>query len=212
MNSAESVASSNTGQVEAAGVPGVGGGHRLQRDPRSIGSLVSLESASATYNDRSTSPPTNDHTGSSRTLCEIENQPEVSQLQPSDPVLNRIKRDCERKEEFLRRPTLPNYLGNIQPPMATPEADFIDYESPHHRSGRASHPVLQDDGRPPVYFGDRYPMNNRDREVVEADGTRRPSQQGGQAEAGGPQYQPPLYGLPLGPGKKIFKKFLMVAE
>ena len=70
------------------------------------------------------------------------------------PVLNRIKKDCELKEEFLKRPNLPNYLappqpqstsnlnqesgvgGNncetpVLPPLASPEIDIL--ASPQHK-------------------------------------------------------------------------------
>ena len=71
------------------------------------------------------------------------------------PVLNRIKKDCELKEEFLKRPNLPNYLsppppqstsnlnqdrgigGNncetpVLPPLASPEIDILT--SPQHKA------------------------------------------------------------------------------
>ena len=75
------------------------------------------------------------------------------------PVLNRIKKDCELKEEFLKRPNLPNYLappppqssshlsidssmgGNncetpVLPPLASPEIDILT--SPQHRALHAA--------------------------------------------------------------------------
>ena len=64
-----------------------------------------------------------------------------------EPVLNRIRKDCELKEEFLKRPNLPNYLSPpppqssqliqdsrlgdnncetpVLPPLASPEIDII---------------------------------------------------------------------------------------
>ena len=64
-----------------------------------------------------------------------------------EPVLNRIRKDCELKEEFLKRPNLPNYLAPpppqssrlmqdsrlgdnncetpVLPPLASPEIDII---------------------------------------------------------------------------------------
>ena len=35
-----------------------------------------------------------------------------------EPVLSRIRKDCELKEEFLKRPNLPNYLAPPPPPMS----------------------------------------------------------------------------------------------
>ena len=75
------------------------------------------------------------------------------------PVLNRIKKDCELKEEFLKRPNLPNYLApptpqtsshlNIEssfgdnncetpvlPPLASPEIDILT--SPQHKAIHAA--------------------------------------------------------------------------
>lgn len=59
------------------------------------------------------------------------------------PVINRIKKDCELKEEFLKRPNLPNYLAPptpqstscetpVLPPLASPEIDILT--SPQHRA------------------------------------------------------------------------------
>ena len=76
-----------------------------------------------------------------------------------EPVLNRIRKDCELKEEFLKRPTLPNYLSPppapyslfphdtrsnndntcltpVLPPLASPEIDILS--SPVNKTTSAS--------------------------------------------------------------------------
>jgi hypothetical protein len=134
------------------------------RDPRSVGSLVSLASSSTTSPWRGT--PTT--TTSSRTLCDSE----AENTNEADPVINRIKRDFERKQEFLRTTNLPNYLGSptpTLPPIASPEPDFSDFR--RQQQEQQPNQIVQGEpmstGRPlpppPVYFGDRYPVhNNRD--------------------------------------------------
>lgn len=96
----------------------------LQRDPRSVGSLVSLDSG---WRPRS-----------------VYTEPEVV---PNDPVISRIKRDVERKQEFLRTNNLPNY---VVPP---------------------DQQIAQGEQRP-VYFGDRFPVHHPRSDPEEPDGNR----------------------------------------
>ena len=83
-----------------------------------------------------------------------------------EPVLTRIKKDCELKEEFLKRPNLPNYLAPppppssisnqggsldensrdtpVLPPLASPEIDYIN--TPLNRAinaGADSNPAVR---------------------------------------------------------------------
>lgn len=120
-----------------------------QHDPRSVGSLVSLDSGSgaAPWSPR----PTADlvPTTTSNDSC-------------SDPVISRIKRDFERKQEFLRTTNLPNYLSSptsATPPtlpsstLASPEPSSNDYYK--------QQPTIVQPERPPVYFGDRFPVHQQ---------------------------------------------------
>ena len=136
-------------------------------DPRSVGSLVSLDS-------------------SSRTLCVGESVPSVPSTvtNDSDPVISRIKRDFERKQEFLRTTNLPNYL-------ASPVSEEYPPRPP---------PVTQEEQRPPVYFGDRFPIHHP-RPIDEEDSG------GGHHRDG--QFH--LYGLHLGKRTEFFENLKILA-
>ena len=75
-----------------------------------------------------------------------------------DPVITRIKRDFERKQEFLRTTNLPNYS------VASPQPNSEEFYKPI---------VQAEERRPPVYFGDRFPhyeteTDSRDQQRQEA--------------------------------------------
>ena len=77
---------------------------------------------------------------SSRTLL-CDNTTEESTAS-NDPVISRIKRDVERKQEFLRATHLPNYLASPTSPTSTNQPSEQCQPQP-----------------PPVYFGDRFPVH-----------------------------------------------------
>ena len=80
---------------------------------------------------------------SSRTLlCETTEESTAS----NDPVISRIKRDVERKQEFLRATHLPNYLASPTSPT-----------SPNQPPTASEQCQIQP---PPVYFGDRFPVHS----------------------------------------------------
>ena len=147
-------------------------------DPRSVGSLVSLDSSSSPW-QRAPTASTVASGNSSRTLCEGESVP--STTNDSDPVISRIKRDFERKQEFLRTTNLPNYL-----------ASPVSEEYPRPQA------VTQEEQRPPVYFGDRFPIHHP-RPIDEED------------SGGGREGQFHLYGLHLGK-KSIFETMILAGN
>ena len=156
-----------------------------QHDPRSIGSLVSLNSNSSPAHWRSQAPP-------QRTESTI-------QSNDCDPVINRIKRDFERKQEFLRTTNLPNYVGS---PVTPPSTQLSSSDPPQpsepffHGSKAPPAIVQQEERRPPVYFGDRFPVHQYNQET-ELDGQQQSSR------AGAGQFH--LYGLQLGKILKILE-------
>ena len=112
----------------------------------------------------------------------------------NDPVISRIKRDVERKQEFLRATHLPNYLAS----PTNSQASTIQQQSSEQQC--QPHPPH------PVYFGDRFPVHQPRSEEEEAallasaSGGHNRQVGGGQQGAVG-QFQ--LYGLPI--GKKIVR-------
>ena len=112
----------------------------------------------------------------------------------NDPVISRIKRDVERKQEFLRATHLPNYLAS----PTNSQASTILQQSSEQPQCQPPHPQPH-----PVYFGDRFPVHQPRSEEEEAallasaasGGHNRQAVGGGQQGAVG-QFQ--LYGLPIG--------------
>ena len=126
---------------------------------------------------------------SSRTLlCETTEESTAS----NDPVISRIKRDVERKQEFLRATHLPNYLASpTSNTTTTSTAAAVIQQQPSAEcqpqqivQGVPQQPVPQPH---PVYFGDRFPVHQpRGDEVAESEaaisaaavggpGSRRPA-------------------------------------
>ena len=116
----------------------------------------------------------------------------------NDPVISRIKRDVERKQEFLRATHLPNYLAS----PTNSQTSTIQQQSSEQQCQPHPHPPPH-----PVYFGDRFPVHQPRSEEEEAallastSGGHNRQVVGGQQGAVG-QFQ--LYGLPI--GKKIPSK------
>ena len=118
----------------------------------------------------------------------------------NDPVISRIKRDVERKQEFLRATHLPNYLAS----PTNSQASTILQQSSEQPQCQQPHPQPH-----PVYFGDRFPVHQPRGDEEEAallasaasGGHNRQVVGGGQQGAVG-QFQ--LYGLPI--GKKSYVK------
>ena len=98
----------------------------------------------------------------------------------NDPVISRIKRDVERKQEFLRATHLPNYLAS---PTVVQQPSSED-QIPQIVQGESRQPPL------PVYFGDRFPVHqprgDEDQDTI------------GQNSRSGTAGQFHLYGLQLG--------------
>ena len=102
-----------------------------------------------------------------------------------EPVLNRIRKDCELKEEFLKRPNLPNYLapppptslsllndrlGNnnsdapVLPPLASPEIDIFSSPVNKTSSASAEHDTTVTSNvktQPPPYYSPPSHKNSR---------------------------------------------------
>ena len=121
----------------------------------------------------------------------------------NDPVISRIKRDVERKQEFLRATHLPNYLAS----PTNSQASTILQQSSEQPQCQQPHPQPH-----PVYFGDRFPVHQPRSEEEEAallasGGHNRQVVGGGQQGAVG-QFQ--LYGLPI--GKKSYVKMKNEAQ
>ena len=94
---------------------------------------VSIVSGASPWRTSSTASTT------TRTLCDSKES--VPNLDSSpDPVISRIRRDFERKQEFLRTTNLPNYLGSPthpqQPVSASVQARTAPPPPPH--AGRCS--------------------------------------------------------------------------
>ena len=77
----------------------------------------------------------------------------------NDPVISRIKRDVERKQEFLRATHLPNYLAS---PTNSQTSTILQQSS---EQPQCQQPHLQPH---PVYFGDRFPVHQPRSEEEEA--------------------------------------------
>ena len=123
----------------------------------------------------------------------------------NDPVISRIKRDVERKQEFLRATHLPNYLASPTSNTTTSTAAAVIQQQPSAEcqpqqivQGVPQQPVPQPH---PVYFGDRFPVHQpRGDEVAESEAAIAAAAAGvgGPGSRSGVASQFHLYGLPLG--------------
>lgn len=110
-------------------------------NPRSVGSLVTLGDQAHHYR-RMASVQQQPLTASNSDSTNHDSVPNDNSAS-SDPVISRIKRDFERKQEFLRATNLPNYLASPQlPASAATSGREEQARSPH-----------------PVYFEDRFPVH-----------------------------------------------------
>ena len=77
-----------------------------------------------------------------RTLCDSKESVPNLDLSSPDPVISRIRRDFERKQEFLRTTNLPNYLGSPthpqQPASAVASVHARTAPPPPPHAGRCS--------------------------------------------------------------------------
>lgn len=142
-------------------------------DPRSVGSLVSLNDHPWQQQPRSsTSASSRTFTGEVASANATESVPSND----SDPVISRIKRDFERKQEFLRTTNLPNYLAS--PPVSEEQPVQLKVTQEEHRPQQ----------QPPVYFGDRFPIHHPRVDEEDSGGVANRANEGSFH----------LYGLPLG--------------
>ena len=182
-------------------------------DPRSVGSLVSLDSSSTTAATPGVNSPWRTSSTAStatRTLCDSKESVPNDSSSP-DPVISRIRRDFERKQEFLRTTNLPNYLGSPTHPQTASSrtaaaGEALDSDPEFYvKQQQQQQPLIvqpEERQRPPVYFGDRFPVGVSPNQQVhppppQHSSVRRPEGHGAvddQAEQG--QFH--LYGLQLG--------------
>ena len=130
----------------------------------------------------------------------------AASMASNDPVISRIKRDVERKQEFLRATHLPNYLASPTSNTTTStSAAAVIQQQPSAEcqpqqivQGVPQQPVPQPH---PVYFGDRFPVHQpRGDEVAESEAAIAAAAAGvgGPGSRSGVASQFHLYGLPLG--------------
>ena len=127
----------------------------------------------------------------------------AASMASNDPVISRIKRDVERKQEFLRATHLPNYLASPTSNTTTSTAAAVIQQQPSAEcqpqqivQGVPQQPVPQPH---PVYFGDRFPVHQpRGDEVAESEAAISAAAVGGPGSRSGVASQFHLYGLPLG--------------
>lgn len=192
--SSASVATSTSTTEHAYAMPArvVRTSESLERvDPRSVGSLVSLNDNS--WNQRTASVASSRTLGSEAAAAlATTTTGESVPSNDSDPVISRIKRDFERKQEFLRTTNLPNYL-------ASPVSEEQQAQGPQQhpvKGGGITQEEQRQQATAPVYFGDRFPIHHP--RLDEEDGAGGPLR-------GSNEAQFHLYGLPL--GKKSFLLF-----
>ena len=121
----------------------------------------------------------------------------------NDPVISRIKRDVERKQEFLRATHLPNYLAspNTSSNTMTSPTTTIQQQPGSSAPDQQCQPQQQPgpSSSHPVYFGDRFPVHQpRGDEVAESEAAISAAAVGGPGSRSGVASQFHLYGLPLG--------------
>ena len=192
--SSASVATSTSTTEHAYAMPArvVRTSESLERvDPRSVGSLVSLNDNS--WNQRTASVASSRTLGSEAAVAALATTTgESVPSNDSDPVISRIKRDFERKQEFLRTTNLPNYLAS--PVSEEQQAAQVK------GSGGITQEEQRQQATAPVYFGDRFPIHHP--RLDEEDGPGGPLRSSNEAA----QFH--LYGLPLGKQNSfIFQPF-----
>ena len=122
---------------------------------------------------------------------------ESPSMASNDPVISRIKRDVERKQEFLRATHLPNYLASPTNSQASTVIQQQQQQSSEQQC-QPHHPPPPH----PVYFGDRFPVHQPRSEEEEAALLASASVGGHNRQVGvgqgGAVGQFQLYGLPIG--------------
>ena len=129
----------------------------------------------------------------------------AASMASNDPVISRIKRDVERKQEFLRATHLPNYLAspNTSSNTMTSPTTTIQQQPGSSAPDQQCQPQQQPgpSSSHPVYFGDRFPVHQpRGDEVAESEAAIAAAAAGvgGPGSRSGVASQFHLYGLPLG--------------
>ena len=133
----------------------------------------------------------------------------------NDPVISRIKRDVERKQEFLRATHLPNYLAspNTSSNTMTSPTTTIQQQPGSSAPDQQCQPQQQPgpSSSHPVYFGDRFPVHQpRGDEVAESEAAISAAAVGGPGSRSGVASQFHLYGLPLGKNYYFLYLYILI--